>query len=92
MPSSINNAKFISNTASNSGGALKFLFYYSEIVDTTMTPSTFTDNTDLKGLQISDGKPSSYLFSFYDVITTDTESLNEDYSTWVSNPNKTVFL
>jgi len=56
-----------------------------------METSTYTDNTDLFGLQISDGKPSYYMLSFYDVITSEEASYNEDYSTWINNPNKTVF-
>jgi len=92
VQSQIGNNNFTANIASNSGGAIKLLFNYYDILDNTTSESNFTDNADFKGLAVSDGIPSYYTISFYDVLTDEEESALEDFTTWITNPNKTVLI
>lgn len=86
------NNTFKLNNASNSGGAIKLLFDYSLLNESSEEPSTFFNNNDYNGLNICDGKPTYFRFSFYDVLVVKTPQPNEDYSKWVEDPTMTVIL
>jgi len=62
----LSNVRFIENSASNIGGAIKLFFKYSELkIDTT----SFERNFDRKQQAISEGRPSYYILSFYDMMS-----------------------
>jgi len=90
VQSSLINNTFLLNKASNSGGAVKVLFDYQDLDSFSMNPpNTYTDNTDANQLQISDGKPTYFKFSFYDILTETPETLTTNYFEWIENPNIT---
>lgn len=83
--------EFRNNYASNSGGAIKVLFNASELNISSTFPPVFENNTDLKGISdISEGKPSYYRFSFYDLISDEKETVDVDYTKWITNSTLTV--
>jgi len=91
----MNDNKFIRNTASNSGGAIKVLFDYSDLSgensSLVLLPNFFDQNIDAHGQEISDGKPEYYKFSFYNILLELTQT-NIDFSEIISNSSITVFL
>ena len=81
---------FSNNKASNSGGALKLLFRSSELNEDPTQPFVFVNNNDSKGLSISEGRPSYYVFSFYNVNVEKNFDEFDNIQSWVENPQKTV--
>lgn len=83
---------FIRNTATNSGGAIKCYFPYSEFNESLTYPSTFTDSFDIKNQSVSSGIPSYFVFSFYDVLVEKEFNEFDDLEDWTKNASRTVYL
>ena len=81
---------FTNNQASNSGGALKLLFRLSRLNIDITESSRYTNNNDSKGLTISAGRPSYYLFSFYNVTVEKNFNEFDNLQLWVEDKKSTV--
>jgi hypothetical protein len=78
--------------ASLSGGALKILFNYSVLNESSTSPNIFENNQDFKGLAISQGTPETYRISIYSIVGDDTIDSTTNLSTYVNNTNLTVSI
>lgn len=87
----LRNSTFTSNYASNSGKAMKLLFKYSLLSEDSTSPVVYVNNSEADtGKNVSDGRPSYYMFSFYDVLTKQKVTSTSEYKTWILDGTLTV--
>lgn len=71
---------------------MKLLFDYSQLNEPVDAPSIFISNADSKGLNISEGRPSCYQFSFYEIISEQKVRSNDNLDDWIKNSSLTVII
>ena len=80
---------FIDNSASNTGGAMKLFFRYSQL---NAKRIVLENNKDSKGKAINQGRPSYYFLSFYDIISPTQLSILDSLEDLINDPDMTVIF
>lgn len=88
----LSDVSFINNYANITGGALHICFDYLKLKEDPMHPAIFGGGLDWEGQPVTEGKPSYYVFTYYDLLVDSSIIKSMEPREAIQNTSLTVNL